>query len=109
MGASVFLRKEATTQAMTENANAEASATAADENRLIAERREKLKALRAQGIAYPNDFKVDSFAGDLQDEFADKDTWTAEAIEAAPRRVAVAGRIILMRGPAPAWPARGPA
>jgi lysyl-tRNA synthetase class 2 len=83
---------------MTENANAEASANAADENRLIAERREKLKALRAQGIAYPNDFKVDSFAGDLQDEFADKDTWTAEAIEAAPRHVAVAGRIMLMRG-----------
>jgi len=83
---------------MTENANAEASAIAADENRLIAERREKLKALRAQGIAYPNDFKVDSFAGDLQAEFADKDTWTAEAIEASPRRVAVAGRIILMRG-----------
>src|ERR1700761_1616140 len=69
-----------------------------DENRLIAERREKLKSLRAQGIAYPNDFKVDSFAGDLQAEFADKDTWTAEAIEGSLRRVTVAGRIILMRG-----------
>jgi lysyl-tRNA synthetase class 2 len=69
-----------------------------DENKLIAERREKLKGLRGQGVAFPNDFKVDSFAGDLQDEFADGDTWTAEAIEAAPRRVAVAGRIILMRG-----------
>jgi lysyl-tRNA synthetase class 2 len=42
-----------------------------DDNRLIAERREKLKALRGQGIAFPNDFKVDSFAGDLQAEFAD--------------------------------------
>ena len=68
-----------------------------DENKLIAERREKLTALRGQGIAFPNDFKVDSFAGDLQDEYADKDTYTAEVIEAAQRRVKVAGRIVLKR------------
>jgi len=68
-----------------------------DENRLIAERREKLTALRGQGIAFPNDFKVDSFAGDLQAEFADKELHTAEAIEAAARRVKVAGRIMLKR------------
>ncbi len=68
-----------------------------DENKLIAERREKLKALRGQGIAFPNDFKVDSFAGDLQDEFADKDVHTAEAVEAAARRVKMAGRIVLKR------------
>jgi lysyl-tRNA synthetase class 2 len=68
-----------------------------DENKLIAERREKLKALREQGIAFPNDFKIDAFAGDLQAEFADKDTHTAEAIEAAARRVKVAGRIVLKR------------
>ncbi|MEO8778930.1 MAG: lysine--tRNA ligase [Rhodanobacter sp.] len=69
-----------------------------DENRLIAERREKLKTLRAQGIAFPNDFKVDSFAGDLQTEFADKETHTAEALEAAARRVHVAGRMMVKRG-----------
>ena len=68
-----------------------------DENKLIAERREKLKALRGQGIAFPNDFKVDSFAGDLQDEFADREVHTAEAIEASARRVKVAGRIVLKR------------
>jgi len=68
-----------------------------DENRLIAERREKLTALRGQGIAFPNDFKIDSFSGDLQAEFADKDVQTAEAIEAAARRVKVAGRIVLKR------------
>jgi lysyl-tRNA synthetase, class II len=68
-----------------------------DENKLIAERREKLKALREQGVAFPNDFKVDAFAGDLQAEFADKDVHTAEAIEAAGRRVKVAGRIVLKR------------
>jgi lysyl-tRNA synthetase class 2 len=69
-----------------------------DENRLIAERREKLKKLRAEGIAFPNDFKIDSFSGDLQDEFADKETHTAEVIEASGRRVKVAGRIMLKRG-----------
>jgi lysyl-tRNA synthetase class 2 len=68
-----------------------------DENRLIAERREKLTALRGQGIAFPNDFKIDSFAGDLQTEFVDKDVQTAEVIEAAARRVKVAGRIVLKR------------
>jgi len=68
-----------------------------DENKLIAERREKLKTLRGQGIAFPNDFKVDSFAGDLQAEFADKDVQTAEVIEVAARRVKVAGRIVLKR------------
>ena len=69
-----------------------------DENRLIGERREKLKALRAHGIAFPNDFKVDSFAGDLQTEFADKETHTPEALEAAARRVRVAGRMMVKRG-----------
>ncbi|HXD35528.1 MAG TPA: OB-fold nucleic acid binding domain-containing protein, partial [Rhodanobacter sp.] len=69
-----------------------------DENRLVAERREKLRALRAQGIAFPNDFRVDSFAGDLQAEYADKDVHTAEAIDALARRVKVAGRILLKRG-----------
>jgi len=68
-----------------------------DENKLIAERREKLKALREQGIAFPNDFKVDAFAGDLQNELADKDQYTAEAIEALARHVKVAGRIVLKR------------
>ena len=68
-----------------------------DENKLIAERREKLKALRGQGVAFPNDFRIDSFAGDLQAEFADKDAHTAEVIEAAARRVKVAGRIVLKR------------
>ena len=68
-----------------------------DENKLIAERREKLKALREQGVAFPNDHKVDAFAGDLQAEFEDKDVHTAESIEAIARRVKVAGRIMLKR------------
>src|SRR5690242_155847 len=68
--------------------------TAPDENKLIAERREKLKELRGQGIAFPNDFKVDAFAGDLRSAFADQD---AETVDAAARRVKVAGRIVLKR------------
>ncbi|BBD79998.1 lysine--tRNA ligase [Aerosticca soli] len=71
--------------------------TMQDENKLIAERREKLKALRRQGVAFPNDFAIDSFAGDLQAEFADQATWTAQALETAARRVKVAGRLMLKR------------
>ncbi len=66
-----------------------------DENRLTAERREKLRNLREQGIAYPNDFRIDAFAGDLQREFEGKD---AEAIENAASHVSVAGRMMLKRG-----------
>ncbi len=68
-----------------------------DENQLIAERRAKLKALRAHGIAFPNDFKRIDYANDLQSEFADQDKWTAEALEATPRRVQIAGRMLLKR------------
>ena len=34
-----------------------------DDNQIIAERRGKLKALRAKGNAYPNDFRRDALAG----------------------------------------------
>jgi len=68
-----------------------------DENQLIAERRSKLRAIREQGIAFPNDFKRGDYADDLQKEFADKDVWTAEALEATPRRVQIAGRLLLKR------------
>ena len=39
------------------------TAIAADENKLMAERREKLHGLRKHGNAYPNDFRIDAFAG----------------------------------------------
>ena len=68
-----------------------------DENQLIAERRAKLKALREQGIAFPNDFKRGDYAEDLQQEFADKDKWTAEALEGAARKVQIAGRLMAKR------------
>jgi len=69
----------------------------ADENQLIAERRSKLRAIREQGIAFPNDFRREDYAGDLQAEFADKDQWTAEALEALDRTVKVAGRMLAKR------------
>jgi len=68
-----------------------------DVNKLVAERREKLRALRGQGVAFPNDFKIDAFAGDLQAAYEDKDLHTAEAIDALARRVKMAGRIVLKR------------
>ena len=68
-----------------------------EENRLIAERRDKLRALREQGTAYPNDFRPDALVGDLQAEFADADHWSAERLDETARHVKVAGRIMLKR------------
>jgi len=62
-----------------------------DENKLIAERREKLRALRESGIAFPNDFRPDACAGDLQHA---TDGIEAEALAAQTRRVKVAGRLL---------------
>ena len=68
-----------------------------DENHLIAERRSKLAAMRGQGIAFPNDARRADFAGDLQADYADVEQWTAEALEATGRRVAIAGRLLAKR------------
>ena len=59
-----------------------------DENKLIAERREKLNALRARGNAFPNDFRPDAFAGDLQAEFEGRDAAAIEAAQRDPRQFA---------------------
>ena len=66
-----------------------------DENRLIVERREKLRALREQGNAFPNAFRRDSYAQDLQQTYGDK---TKEELEEAGLEVSVAGRVMLNRG-----------
>ncbi|MEO6137195.1 MAG: lysine--tRNA ligase [Luteimonas sp.] len=68
-----------------------------DENHLVAERRAKLKALRGQGIAYPNDFRRTDHAQDLQDIYADTVQWTGEALEGEGRQVALAGRLLAKR------------
>ncbi|EDO25434.1 predicted protein, partial [Nematostella vectensis] len=66
-----------------------------DENRLIAERREKLNALREAGNAFPNSFRRDSYAQDLQDKYGD---YSKEALEAEKITVSIAGRVMLNRG-----------
>ena len=66
-----------------------------DENHLIAERRAKLTALRAQGLpAYPNDFRRDALAADLLATYAERD---AAWLEANPVRVRVGGRMMFKR------------
>jgi lysyl-tRNA synthetase class 2 len=67
---------------------------ASDDNQVVAERRAKLAALRAAGNAYPNDFRRDALAADLH---AAHDGRDAATLEAAPIRVAVAGRMMLKR------------
>ncbi len=65
-----------------------------DENRLIAERREKLHAWRTAGQAFPNDFSRENLAGRLDELYSEK---TREELEALPITVKVAGRIMLKR------------
>jgi len=65
-----------------------------DENKLIAQRREKLAALREQGQPFPNDFRRDAYAADLQRDFAGHDD---EALDALGQRFSVAGRMMAKR------------
>ncbi|RCX31847.1 lysine--tRNA ligase [Thioalbus denitrificans] len=64
------------------------------EQEQIAQRRAKLAELRENGIAFPNDFRRNVVAGELHAEYGGKEN---EALEADPRRVAVAGRIMSRR------------
>jgi len=68
-----------------------------NDNQLVAERRAKLRALREEGIAFPNDFRRGDYAGDLQREFSDAQAWTAEVLEGVGRHVFVAGRMMAKR------------
>lgn len=72
-----------------------------EENRLIAERRGKLAARRERaaeqgGSAFPNAFRRDSLAAELQTELGEHDK---AALEALDRQAAVAGRVMRKRGP----------
>jgi lysyl-tRNA synthetase class 2 len=67
-----------------------------DDNKLIAERRAKLAAIREQRNAFPNTFRRDSYAESLQQELGDK---SKEELEQLGRQAKVAGRIMAMRGP----------
>ena len=65
-----------------------------EENKLIEERREKLKALRAQGIAFPNDFRRADFAASLFKAHGER---TREDLEKEKVPATVAGRMVLKR------------
>lgn len=66
----------------------------ADDNKIIAERRAKLAALREKGQPFPNDFVPQHKAADLAEQF---NGWTREQLEAEPQAVVVAGRMMLRR------------
>jgi len=68
-----------------------------DENRLIAERRAKLHALREQGEAYPNDFDPGASAAALLERFEDVEQWDQEALEGIEERFSLAGRMVSRR------------
>ncbi len=65
-----------------------------DENRLIAERRRKLDALRAQGNAFPNDFHRNALADELHHIYGSHDN---DRLESENVDVAVAGRMLVKR------------
>ena len=65
-----------------------------EENKLIEERRVKLQALRAHGIAFPNDFRRSDFAGKLFRSHGEK---TKEDLEKNKIPAIIAGRMVLKR------------
>jgi lysyl-tRNA synthetase class 2 len=65
-----------------------------DEHELIAQRKAKLAEWRQSGRAFPNQFRPDALADDLQRLYADRDK---AALAASAVRVKVAGRMMLRR------------
>ena len=65
-----------------------------EENKIVAERREKLARLREAGVAYPNDFARTHISSDLESVHGgkSKETLEQEAVQAT-----VAGRLMLKR------------
>jgi lysyl-tRNA synthetase class 2 len=81
------------------NEAAPAAEVAQDENRLIAERRAKLAAIRERAVqentsAFPNDFRRDDLAGNLHVAHGDS---SAEQLEQSGIPVTVAGRMLAKR------------
>lgn len=65
-----------------------------DENRLIAERRGKLDAMRDSGNAYPNNFRRNALAGQLHQTFGSHED---DALREEHIRVSVSGRMMVKR------------
>ncbi len=79
---------------MAENETQTAQNTVAEENHIIAERRAKLAALRAAGVAYPNNFKRTDLFGDLRAKYGEM---SAEELEKLAPEVSCSGRLMLKR------------
>ncbi|WP_020652116.1 lysine--tRNA ligase [Massilia niastensis] len=79
---------------MTTENQEQAPVPAADENKIIAERRAKLAAIREKGVAFPNDFVPRDKAADLREAHSGK---SREELEAEPVSVVLAGRMMLKR------------
>jgi lysyl-tRNA synthetase class 2 len=65
-----------------------------DENNIVAERRAKLAKLRADGVAYPNDFSRTDLASRLDEKWGETDAAELEKQKVA---VALSGRLMLKR------------
>src|SRR5690606_39979825 len=78
------------------NDTTQAPSQAHDENKLIAERRSKLAAIREKGNAFPHDFRREHKSVELQQTYGEK---TKEELEPLGKVVSVAGRIMAKRGP----------
>jgi lysyl-tRNA synthetase, class II len=74
--------------------NANGRAEGADENYVIAHRREKLEKLRAQGNAYPNTFRRDTLAEHLLGCYGGRD---AASLESETQEFRIAGRLVAKR------------
>ncbi|WP_421849307.1 lysine--tRNA ligase [Marinomonas sp.] len=77
------------------NENTTESTAPSDDNRLVAERRAKLAAIREQRNAFPNSFRRDAYAADLQAEFGEIEK---ADLEEKDHKVSIAGRIVRNRG-----------
>ena len=87
---------------MSESLPPSPAAPPVDENQLIAERREKLRALRqaqaeGQGIAFPNDFKPAHLAQALHSDHGERSAEDLAGPETERRPAKVAGRMMLKR------------
>ena len=71
---------------------------AIDFNDELRNRREKLAALRQQGVAFPNDFRRDHTSDQLHEEFDAKDNQELESLNI---EVSVAGRPVVSWGKPP--------
>ena len=65
-----------------------------EENKIVAERREKLAKLRLAGVAYPNDFARTHLTQPLDAAHAEK---SKEQLEQEQVRATIAGRLMLKR------------